>query len=1147
MKTCVHLYNWLLHTALMFVALTGSLTAVAQTGEIEGGEAFYIYQNDGHFDGFFYDEVKQIRYSCLDTLNREHDHYVSQEIVTEDSVYRIMLTAIDSVSFYQPEIKYAQGMRFMRDEGMLDYLINTVKDNEDKIFVTFRADMPANIRPKVGDVLSCPSLDTWEEGAFVAKVDNVTQAANILLLQCSYVENLGDVFEQFITVEQVREQVKPDGSRTIRRRMAGLDHPKKGIEGHTNDLSIFDFNATLEGSLYLTDNFKVGIAINAGFGMMVSATYKISLSEFYVKTELKEQVGIGGTASFDGQLYGNADLDQLPGVGALISRFSKIPFPASFPILYVDMVPKPFSRVEAHVVASLGLSGEVKALAQSIEINQTFPFVHINMRNLPGTFLPLPQNITPDGKFTISAELNGYFQSGLKFPIELGTDPWLRKITNLRIGTKVYAGPKVYGALTADLRKVYNNKGVYSSLKDSKVGLTLMNCDIEASAEGSFMGKKTERKWTRSFNYGKYELTLFPDIEDTEYEITGTEMNTVKASFNTSGDVFLPQKLGIALYTKENDDDKEFMKLYEKKLCHDPYFLNNYNSVDFTFENVKAGVYKIRPIINLIAPDVVIPVYEQEQLITIAPQEVELKPASITAEEEGGKFEVELLTSINQKLTASPDDDWIETEIKYDVGPTKSTIMYVTVKENATERFRKSGVTVTQVLKDGSLCERKLEVKQYGGLQLAVNKVGIEAGDSTVIIDILTSYNPITINLNGNNWMSYKLEDRKLILTVKKNEGIERKGTVTVAAWSKKHNGISAVELEVTQKGPVDVSLDKDALTFKANGGSEQVNLTLGGNYAFTDVRVSHVDDSWLIVEKHDNYFIATAMPNTEEEEINSVIELVFTKVKQGVPGPATCVVPFSISQDAALPEPGEFTIKSLSLGTTFGVTCTNLGQYKERPFEEWEPEKKASMGFFYDNGDENRSAVITIIDENTLRLECKKDIEETDPEYPGFVAQTVETFTATLTKSKEVKEDGEEIIHIRVSDVHHVRDHTELYEGTKYTNHSEYTIAPSQKLSVMAYPTIYDENLKVQYHGSLIYNGFRKLYGNVFGTLSFYEEFSWNNGANVQKYVYANSPDETDGISLQIKFEPSSLWDAWLEGKQVDDTFSARAAGSRR
>ena len=119
MKTNIRIQNWLRCAVIMFLAVAGSLTASAQ--EIEGGEAFYIYQNDGHFDGFFYDQVKQIRYSRFDTLGIERSEYVSQEIVTEDSVYRIMLTAIDSVSFVQPEIRFAKGVRFMRDEGMMDY------------------------------------------------------------------------------------------------------------------------------------------------------------------------------------------------------------------------------------------------------------------------------------------------------------------------------------------------------------------------------------------------------------------------------------------------------------------------------------------------------------------------------------------------------------------------------------------------------------------------------------------------------------------------------------------------------------------------------------------------------------------------------------------------------------------------------------------------------------------------------------------------------------------------------------------------------------------------------------------------------------------------------------------------------------------
>ena len=137
MKTNSLFLSWLRYAVLLLLAFTGGLSVMAQ--DIEGGEAFYIYQNDGHFDGFFYDQVKQISYSRFDTLGVEHDKYVSQEIVTEDSVYRIMLTAIDSVSFVQPEIKYAKAVHFMRDEGMMDYFLNAVKNGADEIVVTFRS------------------------------------------------------------------------------------------------------------------------------------------------------------------------------------------------------------------------------------------------------------------------------------------------------------------------------------------------------------------------------------------------------------------------------------------------------------------------------------------------------------------------------------------------------------------------------------------------------------------------------------------------------------------------------------------------------------------------------------------------------------------------------------------------------------------------------------------------------------------------------------------------------------------------------------------------------------------------------------------------------------------------------------------------
>ena len=127
-----------LSSCLMLILL-GAMPMQAQQ---EDG-AFYIYQNDGHFDGFFYDQVQKISYSKLDTIGIEHDDYVSQEIITADSTYRIMLSAIDSVGFVQPEIKFNPRLRNMQEEGMLTYL--TAKD-KDALTLTFSSAMPVSGR-----------------------------------------------------------------------------------------------------------------------------------------------------------------------------------------------------------------------------------------------------------------------------------------------------------------------------------------------------------------------------------------------------------------------------------------------------------------------------------------------------------------------------------------------------------------------------------------------------------------------------------------------------------------------------------------------------------------------------------------------------------------------------------------------------------------------------------------------------------------------------------------------------------------------------------------------------------------------------------------------------------------------------------------
>ena len=84
-------------------------------------DAFYIYRNDGDFNGFFYDEVIEIRQSKIGVDSLEYEQWVTQEVVLEDTIYRIPLAAIDSIGFQQPEIKFNPKVRFMERDGYSKY------------------------------------------------------------------------------------------------------------------------------------------------------------------------------------------------------------------------------------------------------------------------------------------------------------------------------------------------------------------------------------------------------------------------------------------------------------------------------------------------------------------------------------------------------------------------------------------------------------------------------------------------------------------------------------------------------------------------------------------------------------------------------------------------------------------------------------------------------------------------------------------------------------------------------------------------------------------------------------------------------------------------------------------------------------------
>lgn len=931
MKTNIHLQSWLRRAALLLIVLTGSLPMMAQQEVIEGGEAFYIYQNDGHFDGFFYDQVKQIRFSRLDTLGNEHDQYISQEIVTEDSIYRIMLTAIDSVSLVQPEIKYAKEVRFMSDEGMMVYYQSISKPDDNSFLLRFNGSMPADLQPKVGDVLSCPNLKDYDE-AFVGKVKRVSNSGGEIQVECGYVDDLSEVFEQFVTVEQIR-QVKTNEGYQARRRMAGIQ-PVRRAEGNWEDITIFNFSKHVEGSIGV-DNAKVILGADIGLAAVATAIYKINgLRDFYIKTEVKPHIGMNLNASVDGQIGGEWSLSAIPGFGDLLNNFKRIPFPAVCPVLYIDITPEPFVRAEAHINFALNTGAIAKGLGLGLELKSEAPYIHPTAGLLTALVIPqsafLPAQLDP--KFSFSAELNGMVQIGLKSPIDIGTMDWLKWVAAANTKATLYAGPKLDGKLPLSL-SMFDSSQLFENMKEAELDLTTMSYDLEFVSKGKIFGWDKEIKKTYNFSLLKYPMKAFPeiDIENMEFDLYGDKKNNIKVSYGTQGNVFLPQWLGVGIYKPENKDDKEFKTLYKYGYRNEKYFLNTFNNVELSFEDLEPGEYTVCPIIKILVPgisDKAIPAYKGRYQFTVSPLELLLVPDEIQAEEDGGTFTVEILSSFDNPVTFDIPESlkqWVKAELV--TGSMNSKQLKLNIEANETDAFRTGVIYVRQEVSAQEVFERPLTIKQYGGLQLSKSSLEFQSQGGEESIDILTSYKPITINLNdGLEWLNYSLDDHKLTITAKPNEEGTRKATVFVTAWSDKKGQYVEAKLYVTQKGLVDATIDPTELNFEVQGGTQRVYVVVGDGTEFTDVSVRDKSNKWITIEKMSSLFNVTVAPN-EDEDRTAYIDATFTTQKDGKTYTTTLTVAVyqkgAVTIDPNTPQieftKSDFKISPLSYKTRIG------------------------------------------------------------------------------------------------------------------------------------------------------------------------------------------------------------------------------------
>ena len=508
------IFKYLLAAVLMLVAM--------QT--VRAQDAFYIYRNDGDFNGFFFDEVVRMGYSKIGVDSVEYDTYVVQEVETADSLYRIPLAAIDSIGFQQPEIKLNPKVKFIEKCGLLPYLQGG--RNGSVVFY----DVPDDLRPQIGDVLIGLPTDkhadnvNYIDGSFSCVVERIVQDRWDSCLFTFYgraVENISDVFEQYITLEDLGYD--KDGN-LVRRRVAGM--PRSDNDG----IDLLTLQGTIQREWNPDENSSVSLSADVGVTYSVRLTYNIGWTRFFVKLvrdlviDVEPKLSMAVSRGFNVSL-GNS----IAGFGIPLPIW----FPTECPIFELEPYPDWFVRGEGKVEASLKFPKTHFGFGEDIifDSKRLFPIDY-------DTHWVTEKNTNDNDIIDVGStnvNLSGFVQTGLKFHVSIGTASWFKKIFHCDLGVDIYTGPKIDGSMEFSTDWI-NNEGfnLYSQLRKSSINVSWLSVDLEAKTTASVLWKTPMEKtfFSTSFPFFCDTIRFIPRMELKDVEVKKDEARFTYKTFH---------------------------------------------------------------------------------------------------------------------------------------------------------------------------------------------------------------------------------------------------------------------------------------------------------------------------------------------------------------------------------------------------------------------------------------------------------------------------------------------------------------------------------------------------------------------------------------------------------------------------------------
>ena len=498
---------------LIILAALMAVTGFAQE-QPQTGDMIYVYLKGGDILPFQRAEITEFNYGFEDEEGVTHDQPVMQWIVLADSICKVPLANIDSISFVTPPTVLQPGVSDLT-ASLADYVVDSKE-----LTLYLSGSTPESLLPAIG------SRVVLAERSFAGDVASITREGDLIVVTATMVD-LEEIFETYYATNFI--DFEEDGTATVRN---GARATTRGIK--------YEKKINLPAIGFELPSELVNIILPLDDDIPVEGKLSAKVQpEFTIKASLVVNKGKFASVGLVGDFYYREQLALKGKIGEYSKDF-KLP---------KDLIDIPLGETFLFFYNRWGIVFKLAAEA-SIDLQwdqhyrATFDWSYNSklkqQENPTATFKRISEDFTPKGTIRGSAMIGPFTEIGVKFVMtELA-----RAALRLEAGIEL-AGDYVF--INKNIMDASNSTKLYEFLKAQKINLNFV---VNSSIELNFLKeeKSIELPWSSSHNL--VSLDLVPTFEDVSFERDG---NNGVATAKISGNCVLPMKTGFIVNDKKDN------------------------------------------------------------------------------------------------------------------------------------------------------------------------------------------------------------------------------------------------------------------------------------------------------------------------------------------------------------------------------------------------------------------------------------------------------------------------------------------------------------------------------------------------------------------------------------------------------------------